>query len=69
MTDIIVTMEKQYPCIFKILNEDTGEYCKDETGKENYAFTKHWAEYLLERYSNHSPHHSFKIVRIIKHER
>ena len=69
MTDIIVTMEKQYPSIFKILNENTGEYCKDETGKENYAFTKHWAEYLLERYTRNNPCCSFKIIRIIKHDR
>ena len=68
MTDIIVTMEKKYPCVFKILNENTGEYCKDEMGKENYAFTKNWADYLLERYSRNNPNHSFKIVRIIKHE-
>ena len=68
MTDIIMKIKKENPCVYKILNENTGEYCKDETGKENYAFTKHWAEYLLDRYVKSNSKDSFKIVRIIKHE-
>ena len=69
MTDIIMTIKKENPCVYKILNETTGEYCKDETGKENYAFTKNWAEYLLERYSRKNTKETFLIVRIIKYER
>jgi len=68
MTDVIMKIKKENPCVYKILNENTGEYCKDETGKENYAFTKHWAEYLLEGYSKRNKQYTFKIVRIIKHE-
>ena len=68
MTDIIMKVKKEYPCVYKILNVETGEYCKDEVGKENYAFTKNWAEYLLERYSKDDCKENFKIVRIIKHE-
>ena len=68
MTDIIMKIKKEHPSVYKILNETTGEYCKDETGKENYAFTRKWAEYLLDLYSRKSKTDEFKIVRIIKHE-
>jgi len=68
VTDIIMKIKKDNPFIYKILNETTGEYCLDEKGKENYAFTKSWAEYLLERYSKNNKKNVFKIVRIIKHE-
>ena len=68
MTDIIMKIKKENPFVYKILNENTGEYCKDEMGKENYAFTRNWAEYLLERYSSKNKKDTFKIVRIIKHE-
>ena len=68
MTDIIMKVKKEHPRIYKILDVETGEYCKDEIGKENYAFTKNWADYLLERYSKDNPNKEFKIVRIIKHE-
>ena len=68
MTDVVMKIKKTHPSVYKILNESTGEYCLDETGKENYAFTKNWAEYLLERYSKKNKKQNFKIIRIIKHE-
>ena len=68
MTDIIMKVKKENPFVYKILNVTTGEYCHDETGKENYAFTMHWAEYLLDRYTRDNKTDVFKIVRIIKHE-
>jgi hypothetical protein len=68
MTDVVMKIKKDHPSVYKILNESTGEYCLDEKGKENYAFTRNWAEYLLERYSKQNIKQSFKIVRIIKRE-
>ena len=46
MTDIIVKAERKVNSVYKILNESTGKYCKDEFDKDNYAFTKSWADYL-----------------------
>jgi|TARA_Y100000389_G_C17328270_1_gene446698 hypothetical protein len=68
MTDIIVKAERKVNSVYKILNESTGKYCKDEFDKDNYAFTKSWADYLLHRYKKKFPNSKISIVRIIQRE-